>query len=157
MGYILKTNKGKFAAVLAVLALLGLLAPLLGVSNVGFLTVVPGAIVFLALAFVLVMGEIKYISTPAQQIWSQWDKCKNDEPQKIRMARANDGQLTVQTIDEKNKCAFFVGGKGEKYLTTLSSCTCPDFKERKVPCKHMYRLASEMKMQNLPEPHSINT
>lgn len=28
-----------------------------------------------------------------------------------------------------------------EYDTTLSTCTCPDFRERKLPCKHIYCLA----------------
>lgn len=156
MSFILKTKKGKISFVLVVLALVALLGSLLSTSGTSFSSVLPGAIILLAVAFVLAWGQIKYVRTPAQQLWSQWDRCQNDEPQRIRMARAINGQLTVLTIDEKSKCAYFVGGKGEKYLTTLASCTCPDFKERKVPCKHMYRLASELKMPNLPVPLEIN-
>lgn len=33
---------------------------------------------------------------------------------------------------------------GETYMTTLYSCTCPDFLYRKQPCKHMLRLALEV-------------
>lgn len=36
------------------------------------------------------------------------------------------------------------GESGEIYNVTLYSCTCKDFTIRKVPCKHMYRLASEV-------------
>jgi len=39
---------------------------------------------------------------------------------------------------------------------TLESCTCPDFKERKLPCKHMYRLASELGLIELPDPDFKN-
>lgn len=32
---------------------------------------------------------------------------------------------------------------GKRYHVTLYSCTCPDYTNRKQPCKHMYRLAVE--------------
>lgn len=32
----------------------------------------------------------------------------------------------------------------EVYETSLNKCSCPDFKHRKFPCKHMYRLAAEL-------------
>ena len=32
---------------------------------------------------------------------------------------------------------------GNRYHVTLYSCTCPDYSNRKRPCKHMYRLAVE--------------
>lgn len=30
------------------------------------------------------------------------------------------------------------------YQVTLNSCTCYDFESRHLPCKHMYKLASEL-------------
>lgn len=45
-----------------------------------------------------------------------------------------------------NKDSFsgtFFGSKGQLYDTTLDSCTCADFLKRKLPCKHIYRLAIE--------------
>ncbi len=54
------------------------------------------------------------------------------------------------TIDRKTKEATFIGHNGEKYKTTLRSCTCNDFQERDrlmsafTPCKHMFRLATEL-------------
>lgn len=33
-----------------------------------------------------------------------------------------------------------------KYETTLGECTCADFRFRRKPCKHMYRLAMQQKM-----------
>lgn len=54
------------------------------------------------------------------------------------------------TINRKTKEATFIGHSGDKYITTLRSCTCEDFKERDswmsafTPCKHMFRLATEL-------------
>lgn len=30
------------------------------------------------------------------------------------------------------------------YSVSLAECTCPDFQQRKLPCKHMYKLALEL-------------
>lgn len=35
------------------------------------------------------------------------------------------------------------------YAVSLDSCTCIDFQRRRLPCKHMYRLAHELKMFDL--------
>ena len=32
---------------------------------------------------------------------------------------------------------------GSDYLTTATSCTCPSYKFRRVPCKHMLALLGE--------------
>lgn len=54
------------------------------------------------------------------------------------------------TINRKAKEATFIGHTGEHYITTLRSCTCKDFQERDslmstfTPCKHMFRLATEL-------------
>lgn len=52
-------------------------------------------------------------------------------------------------INRNSKEAIFVGHQGDQYITTLRSCTCEDFKEQNrfmrdfIPCKHMFRLATE--------------
>lgn len=40
--------------------------------------------------------------------------------------------------------ACILSSSGNKYRTTLYSCTCPDFAHRSSPCKHMLRLAAEV-------------
>lgn len=37
-----------------------------------------------------------------------------------------------------------LSGQINDYQVTLAHCTCTDFKRRKKPCKHMYRLAHEL-------------
>ncbi|MBP5357975.1 MAG: hypothetical protein J6Y69_02170 [Treponema sp.] len=59
-------------------------------------------------------------------------------------------EVRTFTLDRKAKEATFIGHTGEQYLTTLRSCTCKDFQERDslmgafTPCKHMFRLATEL-------------
>lgn len=38
-----------------------------------------------------------------------------------------------------------------KYVTTLDACSCPDFQERRLPCKHIYAVAIR---QGVPVPFS---
>ena len=40
--------------------------------------------------------------------------------------------------------ATIKGSKNNRYTVTLNSCTCSDFQNRNVICKHMYRLALEL-------------
>ena len=40
--------------------------------------------------------------------------------------------------------AKIIGSSGNDYKTSLSSCNCDDYINRKSPCKHMYRLAVEV-------------
>ena len=71
----------------------------------------------------------------------------DSEANKRFMRRNEVGEFTVS---QKSKKAFFIGHLGDRYRTTLRSCTCEDFKERDrvkgefVPCKHMFRLATEL-------------
>lgn len=49
--------------------------------------------------------------------------------------------VKIGKIDKNNKC----GTLGTtNYTTTLFKCTCKDFKDRHLPCKHIYRLALEL-------------
>lgn len=55
------------------------------------------------------------------------------------------------TMNADNSC-FISGSGSEPYHVTLSSCQCQDFavnKKRERPCKHIYRLASELGMFDL--------
>lgn len=47
----------------------------------------------------------------------------------------NTSEQTIQEILEEKEIV-------ETYHTTLSSCTCADFEERRLPCIHIYRLAN---------------
>lgn len=58
-------------------------------------------------------------------------------------------KLPATMPSEINKDSFtgtFFGSQGHLYNTTLDSCTCADFANRKLPCKHIYRLAIECEL-----------
>ncbi|MDC7288495.1 SWIM zinc finger domain-containing protein [Blautia schinkii] len=101
-------------------------------------------IVYAAAGLAFVLPEILYSMTPTEKLLKRYDVNKDARPQIERQARARNGELTPRKIDVKSRCATFTGKKGGSYRTTLKSCTCPDFKERKAPCKHIYYLMDQI-------------
>lgn len=68
---------------------------------------------------------------------------------RIKAAKIKDSDFKMISSDS---CEI-VGSAAEPYRVTLSSCTCPDFKNNKkkqAPCLHIYRLASELNVLDLP-------
>ena len=61
----------------------------------------------------------------------QIDRIRRSETVKILAYDAETGVATVK------------GSGKDPYRTTLDSCTCGDFTVRRLPCKHIYRLAAE--------------
>lgn len=59
-------------------------------------------------------------------------------------------------LDEESKTAVVTGRDG-MYNVTLDSCTCYDFESRQLPCKHMYRLAHELGLLELPKANRKET
>lgn len=47
-------------------------------------------------------------------------------------------------LNKDSQTAEFEGSDGEIYKTSLHSCSCPDFEDRGLPCKHIYRLGAEL-------------
>lgn len=74
----------------------------------------------------------------------------NDPDQRKRMASATKPALTPVGIYEDGSAQF--SGRSGKYITTLESCQCGDFISRRLPCKHMYRLAYELERFDLGAP-----
>ena len=75
--------------------------------------------------------------------FEKWAGCHQDPEQQKRRAKAQDAACTPLSVDVDNKTGAFSGSSGV-YRTTLEDCTCVDFRRRKMPCKHMYRLAIEV-------------
>ena len=71
-----------------------------------------------------------------------WDEIVHDSPdQQKRIESSKKKECTPLQLNGED--GVFKGSK-KNYFTTLSSCTCVDFSMRKLPCKHMYRLAFEL-------------
>ncbi|SMC64370.1 exonuclease domain-containing protein [Sporomusa malonica] len=50
-------------------------------------------------------------------------------------------KVSLESINTESKIAVING-----YNVTLESCTCRDFSIRRLPCKHMYKLAQDLKV-----------
>lgn len=74
----------------------------------------------------------------------EWTTDIHETPeQKKRLSSAKKAETTPLEVDIKNQTATFAGSGNDPYNVTLTSCTCRDFVLRKLPCKHIYRLAIE--------------
>lgn len=77
--------------------------------------------------------------------WQDWDYIiHEDEAQISRQGRAMTYPFSFD-INQKTQTAVFSSTSVMPYYdTTLHSCTCGDFESRRLPCKHIYRLAVEL-------------
>jgi len=74
-----------------------------------------------------------------------WDSVLHEDgEQQRRIATARKADTTPASVDRENRAALFKGSGKIPYETTLDFCTCGDFIKRKLPCKHIYRLALEL-------------
>nr|DAM37286.1 MAG TPA: TM2 domain [Caudoviricetes sp.] len=85
-----------------------------------------------------------YLDGDPAEAWGRWTDCHAQRVQQERMERAQNGSLTPEVLSRETYCATFIGGDGARYKTTLIGCSCPDFEERGLPCKHMYWLAQQL-------------
>lgn len=77
--------------------------------------------------------------------WSDWDYSIHcDKSQTDRQGRSITYPFTFKINKYSQSARFSSTSELPYYDTTLSSCTCMDFQERKLPCKHIYRLALEL-------------
>lgn len=70
------------------------------------------------------------------------------EEQLSRMRRATDKWIYLFPSTFTGQSAKIMGTSCEIYETSFSACSCMDFYKRKLPCKHMYRLAFFSKRMN---------
>lgn len=75
--------------------------------------------------------------------FEKWDGVHDTPDQKKRLASAKTAACTPLSVSQTDSTGSFSGSHGT-YETTLESCTCADFVRRKLPCKHVYRLAIEL-------------
>lgn len=76
--------------------------------------------------------------------------------QQKRIASAKSSKTTPTKIDKISKEGIFPGSGATPYKTTLENCTCFDFSRRKLPCKHIYRLAIELGLLHETAKRGIN-
>lgn len=72
--------------------------------------------------------------------------CSDDQLKRFQRACSSDTIGAVSSLNKKKLCAKIKSSYEPDtiYSTSLSDCTCPDFQRRKLPCKHIYKLALEL-------------
>lgn len=85
---------------------------------------------------------------PAFGPWTEQDHL--DDRQKKSIASAQKSEVTPVSVDPDAKTAVFFGSGKDPYNTSLSFCSCSGFARTKTPCKHIYRLAMELGIIDLP-------
>lgn len=77
--------------------------------------------------------------------WKQWDASVHDHWEQVKRRLIGEKiKSSKVAVDRETGTAVIVGSKGTPYLVDLLSCNCVDNSIRRVPCKHMYRLALEL-------------
>lgn len=120
-------------------------------SEYGPVEIAGMVLLYAAIGLIFIIPEIVYSLTKTEKLLKRYEVNKDARPQIQRQERARNGELTPRKINAKCRCATFSGRKGRSYRTTLKSCTCPDFKERKAPCKHMYYLMDQIERSDSRE------
>lgn len=81
-------------------------------------------------------------------VWSEiWDSSIHSLPEQVKR-RLNGEKIKADaiTVNVEDQTAVVIGSDPEPYRVSLSECSCFDFASREWPCKHIYRLASELGM-----------
>ena len=130
----------------ALYMLSGVYALICGPFQGAGITIIPISLFAFAVGLAFIIPELLYYRKPAEKVWNKWEHVHHSNKQQDRIGRAASGDVTPKKICTKSRCATFVGSSQGAYRTTLASCSCPDFKKRKVPCKHMYYLAYELNL-----------
>ena len=153
MKKVLQSAIGKVSVVLVVLAVL---APIVNAVKKSFPwpQVIASSLLLIVIAVVLVLRALKYANMTQEEKWQRWDPVHGQTDQLRRIERALQETYNIKTFDEINGSAVFIGGGG-KYKTNLLKCSCPDFKKRKLPCKHMYKIAYDLGLMGQPSENSI--
>lgn len=92
-------------------------------------------------------------------MWLEWDGSVHDSPEQQERQQAaqsigkpQEMQMNITTVDSGRlgvpskeyvdySCVFYMPEPYCDIHTTLKDCTCSDYRNRLLPCKHMYRLA----------------
>lgn len=87
------------------------------------------------------------IETPPSDIpcsfglWPSSAHQNHEQFKRYQRSKSNNLQILTQSDD-----GYVIQGTSDVYITTLDSCTCPDFNQNlhgQAPCKHIYFLARE--------------
>lgn len=83
--------------------------------------------------------------------FGNWEESIHREPQQVG-SRKRSVDIVLQNVDPGAGTALALGSSEFPYEVSLESCTCEIFKKTHKPCKHIYRLASELGLlEELPK------
>lgn len=82
-----------------------------------------------------------------QELWGRWGNIHDDPDQKKRIESAKKANMTPISIDQESGTGEFAGSAN--YHVSLDCCNCGDFHRRSLPCKHIYRLAAELRVLDI--------
>jgi hypothetical protein len=76
--------------------------------------------------------------------FGNWDSAIHKDFEQLKRI-ASSQRITPEniTLNSEHESAEIIGTDGI-YNVSLYDCTCYDFQTRRLPCKHIYRLASEL-------------
>lgn len=69
------------------------------------------------------------------------DRIHERAEQQVRIERSLNEDMKITLVAKNKYNGEVVGMTGKKYAVSLEYCSCPDFKDRRFPCKHMYYFA----------------
>lgn len=79
----------------------------------------------------------------AMEGWKEWDSSIHHATGQFDRMRRTD-KVHVEWYSPVHEIGKVIGSGGNAYLTSCHRCSCPDYRARKLPCKHMYALAMEL-------------
>lgn len=84
--------------------------------------------------------------------FGKWNESIHSDLEQLkRIASSSSLKPSQIQINKEEQSAIIQGSGSSPYEVTLDTCTCFDFESRQLPCKHIYRLASELGLLiNLP-------
>lgn len=76
--------------------------------------------------------------------WTHWNPEIHAMPEqldRIKRASGSTNGISLRHYSPNTTTGIIKGSSGKIYLTCGHGCSCPDFRKRGLPCKHMYYLA----------------
>ena len=100
----------------------------------------------------------KFAEDFAKVGWPAWGYVTHLPPeQRSRMEKGiYSKRMKLLNYDPEMHTACVLGEHGETYDIDVSGCSCPDFRKRGLPCKHMYFAVIEIELtQTIGNPSMI--
>lgn len=76
--------------------------------------------------------------------WTNWNPeihAMPEQLERIKRASGSTNGISLWHYSPNTTTGIIKGSSGKVYLTCGNGCSCPDFRKRGLPCKHMYYLA----------------